>query len=131
MKTTYVKKLFLIDAFGAILSAFLLGIVLVRFESLFGIPKNVLYFLAILPCFFAAYDILCYLKVDKSVGLFLKIIEYTNIIYCIISIGLTFYHFEHLTNLGWFYVLIEIIIVMTLAIIEIKAATKENTHSVS
>ena len=30
------KKLFLIDAYGAILSAFLFGVVLVKFEEIFG-----------------------------------------------------------------------------------------------
>lgn len=131
MKTSYGKKLFLIDALGAILSAFLLGVVLVRLESLFGIPKNTLYFLAVLPCFFALYDIFCYLKVDKNIGQFLMIIGYTNITYCIISIGLAFYHFEYLTTLGWVYIIVEILVVIAIAIIEIKTARKQNTHSVS
>lgn len=36
------KKLFQIDAFGATLSAVLLGIVLVKLERFFGIPKQTL-----------------------------------------------------------------------------------------
>jgi hypothetical protein len=46
------KKLFLIDGLGALLSAILLGVVLVQLEYLFGIPKSTLYFLASLPCLF-------------------------------------------------------------------------------
>lgn len=45
------KKLFQIDGLGAILSAILLGIILVRFERFFGIPVSTLYFLASLLYF--------------------------------------------------------------------------------
>ena len=51
------KKLFLIDGLGAILSAFLLGYVLVKLERVFGIPSKTLYFLATLPMFFVIYDL--------------------------------------------------------------------------
>ena len=34
------KKLFLIDGIGAVLSAFLLGVVLVKLQSLIGMPTN-------------------------------------------------------------------------------------------
>ena len=64
------KKLFLIDGLGALVSAFFLGVVLVRLESFFGIPPFILYFLAFLPCLFAAYDFFCYLKVKEHIGYF-------------------------------------------------------------
>ncbi len=60
------KKLFLIDGFGTILSAFLLGVILVKFEIIFGIPISVLYILAIIPIFFAAYDFYCYRKRNRN-----------------------------------------------------------------
>lgn len=120
----YGKKLFLFDAFGALLSAFLLGIILVRYESIFGIPKNTLYFLAILPCFFAIYDIVCYFKVSIKIGYFLKVIAYINIVYCFISIVLAFYHYESLTYLGWLYIILEIIVVVAIALIELKASRR-------
>ena len=56
------KKLFLIDGFGAIISAFLLGVVLVKFQEKIGVPVSVLYLLATIPVFFAAYDFYCYQK---------------------------------------------------------------------
>ena len=119
------KKLFQIDGFGAILSAFMLGIVLVRLERVFGIPESVLYFLASLPCFFAVYDFYCYFKIDKKLGIFLKAIAITNLIYCCLSIGLAIYYSETITNLGWIYILTEILIVFTLAIIEIRIAKRQ------
>ena len=62
------KRIFQIDRFGAILSAFLLGIVLVKLENPFGIPKPTLYVLASFPCFFAIYDFYCYFIIDKNLG---------------------------------------------------------------
>lgn len=64
------KQLFLIDGLGAILSAILLGLVLVRFERIFGIPSSTLYFLAIIPIFFAIYDFLSYRKDNIKIGRF-------------------------------------------------------------
>ena len=118
------KKLFLIDGFGAILSAFLLGVVLVKYEIIFGIPSSSLYFLATIPIFFAAYDFFCYRKTHQKVGFFLKGIAVLNLIYCCISLGLLFYHLETITSLGWIYILIEIVIVLILAIVEFGVGRK-------
>lgn len=76
------KQLFLIDGLGALVSAFMLGIILVYLEPIFGIPKQVLYFLAMLPCCFAVYDAYCYTR-NKS-GMFLKGIAVANLVYSLI-----------------------------------------------
>lgn len=116
------KRLFLIDGFGAILSSFLLGVVLVKLENLFGIPIPTRYFLAFLPCTFAVYDFYCFTRVKENVGLFLKCIAYINISYCCISLGLAFYHYNQITYFGWTYVLLEIVLVLALANLELKTA---------
>ncbi|WP_452597256.1 hypothetical protein [Pontimicrobium sp. MEBiC01747] len=118
------KKLFLIDGFGAILSAFLLGVILVKFEIIFGIPISVLYILAIIPIFFAAYDFYCYRKRNQNTGLLLKGIAILNLMYCFTSLGLIFYHFNTIKVLGWTYILVEIVIVFSLAIIEFRVGEK-------
>lgn len=123
------KKIFPIDGFGAIFSALMLGIVLVRLESVFGIPVPTLYFLAILPCLFAVYDFYCYFKIEKRLGLYLKVIAIINIIYCFISIGLAIYHIEEIKNLGWIYILSEVLIVFLLSIIELRIAKNLNKSS--
>jgi hypothetical protein len=117
------KKLFLIDGFGAILSAFLLGVVLVKFEEIFGIPTSVLYFLATIPIFFVIYDVFCYQK-HLKIGLLLKGIAVLNILYCCVSIGLISYHFSSITILGWTYVIVEIILVSFLAMIEFRVGKR-------
>ncbi len=119
------KKLFLIDGWGALLSAFLLGIVLVKFEWFFGIPKSTLYFLASLPCFFAIYDFYCFYKVDKNLGRFLQGIAIMNLLYACLSLGLAFYHREEITMYGWMYIIGEILIIVVLAIYELKVAKIE------
>ena len=129
------KKLFLIDGLGAILSAFLLGFVLVKLERVFGIPATSLYFLATIPIFFVIYDLYCSRKNNDDLGQLLRGIAIINLIYCCTSIGFFFYHFETITIFGWSYILIEILIIVTLAIVEYKVAkrlieNKANTHRV-
>ena len=122
MEKGYLRKLFLLDGAGAMLSAFLLGIVLVKLERLFGIPKTALYVLAALPCFFAIYDFYCYFRIEKHLEKFLMGIAIANLLYCCLSLGLALYHYQEILFLGWVYIIGEIIIVVTLAIIELRIA---------
>jgi putative flippase GtrA len=118
------KNLFLIDGLGAILSAFLLGVILVKFERIFGIPSTTLYFLATLPIFFAIYDLYCYRRKNDKLDLFLKVIAIINLLYCCLSIGFAFYHFGTITRFGWSYLLIEILFLVVLAVVEFKVAKR-------
>ncbi len=118
------QKLFLIDGLGALISAFLLGVVLAQLENIFGLPQSTLYFLASIPLVFFIYDLYCYLNVKKDIGLFLKIIAVSNLIYCFISIALAFYHYHEITYWGWTYVALEIIIIIVLVYTEYTTAIK-------
>lgn len=118
------KKLFLIDGIGAILSAFLLGIVLVELNSVFGIPSSTLYLLASLPIFFALYDFYSYRKEDNKTSIRLKGIAITNWLYCFLSLGLAFFHRQTITIWGWTYIISEIVIVIALSYLELKVAGK-------
>jgi len=53
-------RLFLIDGYGALLSAFLYMVVLVNFESAFGMPQRELHFLGFLAGVYAVYSFSCY-----------------------------------------------------------------------
>jgi hypothetical protein len=117
------RKLFLIDGLGAMVSAFLLGVVLVKLEAVFGIPRSTLYVLALLPCFFAIYDVYFYQKKEEDIGHFLKGIAIMNISYCLLSIGLAIYHYQSITYFGWSYILVEIFIVLALARLELRVST--------
>ncbi|MCH2046279.1 MAG: hypothetical protein MK212_19345 [Saprospiraceae bacterium] len=119
------KNIFIIDALGALLSAFLLGVVLVYYQSYFGIPKTTLYILAIFPCFFALYDAFAYWKHKaQNISQYIKGIALLNFLYCIISLMFAFYHLSLLTILGWLYIIPEMIIILVLASVEWRLAKR-------
>lgn len=120
----YPKHLFLIDGIGAILSACLLGIIIPQLEPYFGIPQNTLYFLAIFPILFAAYDLFSYWKIEQNIYLNLKGIAGLNAGYCLISIGVIVSHFNSITRLGFIYLILEIIIILFLVALEWKTANQ-------
>ncbi|MGL5891650.1 MAG: hypothetical protein ACRC3B_17290, partial [Bacteroidia bacterium] len=76
------KKLFLADAIGAAFSAFMLGVVLVNFESVFGISKQPLYVFALIPCGFAVYSFVCFIRFPKNWRIYMQIIAAANLLYC-------------------------------------------------
>ena len=116
------KALFLVDGAGALLSALLLGIVLIRFEEIIGMPRQTLYSLAYFPTVFLLYDIICYLKVKQRIHLFLKIIALSNFVYCSISLAFVVVHFGDLTSIGLGYFIIELMVVLSLASLELRCA---------
>lgn len=122
------RLLFLIDGAGAIVSAFLLGVVLVEWEGVFGIPPSALYCLAFFPALFAIYDVYNYRKKQGNVSWPLKIIATMNLMYCGLSMGLAIYHQKEITYYGWAYIIFEIIIVMALATLELRVATQTNNN---
>lgn len=116
------KRLFIIDGLGALLSAFLLGVVLVQWQSAIGIPTSTLYFLASMPIGFALSDMLAYFFATNHIASSLKGIAILNILYCVISLILVLSHLETVTLLGWSYIIIEVIIIITLVYLEFKVA---------
>ncbi len=123
------KSWFLLDGLGALLSVFLLGVVLVKLESIVGMPKHTLYFLAGIPCVFALYDLVCYKLADKNWRTLLRIIAIGNLVYCFISIGLLIRHFHLLTNLGLIYFILEILVLIILVYLELKYASSHNKEN--
>jgi len=118
------KNLFLLDGIGALVSAFLLGVVLVKFQNIIGMPVNVLYFLAALPCCFVLYDLYCYFQFNENWRSFMKGIAFANLMYCVISITSLFLHSHLLTTLGIAYFVGELIILFFLVCIEYGAAIR-------
>jgi hypothetical protein len=116
------KHLFLMDGIGALVSVFLLGVVLVRFSELVGLDEGTLLLLASFPCIFAGYDFLCFFFVSESYSRFIIIIVVANSLYCLLSIGLAFYHSSTLTLIGWSYILVEVLVILTLSFVEYKVA---------
>lgn len=124
--TIHPKKLFATDCLGALLTAVVTGIVLVQFESVFGMPRNSLYFLSGLACLFALYSFLGYFYFS-AIGL--KIIAFANLIYCGITIFFLFYYRGLLTLAGVGYFLVEIMVIICLVYVELKSAAAAGTNT--
>lgn len=122
IKTLQPNQLFVIDGLGALVSAFMLGVVLINFQHLVGIPTPTLYLLGAIPCGFLLYDIYSRFsnKEDKS-GLLFGI-GILNLLYCLLSVGLAVSHADVITQLGWIYLIIEVIIVSGIGWYEIKVS---------
>jgi hypothetical protein len=117
--------LLLIDGLGALLSAFLLGVVLVQLEHLVGMPIRACYLLAIWPVLFALFDGWAYFFAPSPHSRYLRIIAYLNFGYCGFSASMIVRHAEQLTHWGWLYFGLEIAIVLSLATVELWVARRE------
>lgn len=108
------RKLFLIDAFGAFLSACMLGIVLIKFNTWFGMPKFILTYLSIAVLMMALFSLACYLIFPSRWQVYLKSMALVNGVYCCCTVGLMLFYRSELTALGWTYFIIECVIILLL-----------------
>lgn len=118
------RRLFVIDGLGALLSAFLLGIVLVHLTDLIGVPISTLYLLAFIPVLFGIYDLICFYRWKEGHARYLKYIAFANILYCVLSVAMMINHADSLTALGWIYFILEILIVLAIATIEYTVSAR-------
>lgn len=118
------KKLFMLDGGGALLSAVLLGGVLPHYESFFGMPATALYLLAAFPILFLCFDVVSYFRYPKNSRLALRMVAGMNLGYCLISVGCLIHHYPRLTKFGLTYFFLELLVVVFLAVLELKMANK-------
>lgn len=118
------KNIFLIDGIGALLTALLLFFMLRNFNTFFGLSKSVLKDLSLFALVFSFYSISCYFLVSNNWKSFLKAIYIANILYCILTIGILFYHYHSITILGITYFLGEIAVITGLVFLEIRTIRK-------
>ena len=118
------KKIFLIDGFGALLTAFILFAILKTFNEYFGMPLNALTFLSIIACILSAYSFCFFFLIKSNWHPFLRAIIITNLLYCILTSGLVIYNFSQLTLLAVTYFLLEIAVVGILVFFEISSLAK-------
>jgi hypothetical protein len=118
------KRLFLMDGLGGMISALLLGVILARFETTFGMPRKVLYLLSCLACVYAAYSFLNYWRMKENWKPYMQGIAIANSLYCCLTIGLVIYHHQELTILGVLYFLLEVLIIISLITMELKTVSE-------
>jgi lysylphosphatidylglycerol synthetase-like protein (DUF2156 family) len=116
------KRIFILDGAGALLSAFLLGMVLTSFEDLFGVPQKMLIPLSMIACAFAGYSFYCYALLRGNWRPYLKGIAFANLAYCILTLVLAISLGNSITPMGWIYFSGEITLVITLVFFELQIA---------
>jgi hypothetical protein len=120
------KQLFLMDALGAVFSAFCL-LILYSFEELFGVPKSVLRIFIAVALVFSAYSFTCYLANPKFWRLYLTIIALLNISYCFYTLYQLAQHVNTISLFGYLYFTAELIVVLILSFYELKLSRKRST----
>ena len=119
------KQLFLIDSLGGLLSAFMLGIVLVQLETWIGMPTEVLQQLASMACLYFVYSLVCFLLVKKNWQFYMRFVAVANLLYCCLTMVLVMQLHAELTVLGILYFIVEVLIIASLAVIELKVAARK------
>jgi len=127
INASHPHRFFLLDGLGALLSALMLGVVLVHFESVFGAPVATLRLLALIALVFAAYDFTCYFLSLKPWPVLLRGIALGNLLYCALTLLLMALHRNQLTMLGYAYFLAELLVIVILAVAEWRFA-KQGRH---
>ena len=117
------KKVFFFDGIGALITFFLLSVVLFNNVEIFGFPQKPLYVLSVMPLFFFFYDVYCYFK-KKDFIFLIRALALMNLSYCIVSIFIALYHFEKITILGWCYIIIELSVIVAISFFENKISQK-------
>lgn len=118
------KLLFLIDGSGALLTAFLLFVVLSNFSEYVGMPQLVLDCLSIIAFSFSIYSFACYLFLKNRWPVFINIIAIANLLYCAATLFLLFAYYQQLTVLAVLYFSLEIGVIIVLCSLEFRVASK-------
>jgi hypothetical protein len=122
------KTLFLIDSLGAMLTAFFLFVVLRNFNEYFGMPITILTYLSVIAVCFSIYSIACYFFLKENWTSLIRVIGISNLLYCVLTMGLLLVYFPMLSIGGIIYFSVESIIICGLVYIELKVASEINKN---
>lgn len=118
------KKMLLLDAWGAGITVLLLAVIVEPFQEHFGMPLVVLRLFSIIACVYTIYSLMSHYFGNEKYKLLLKIIVFSNTFYgCLIAFFVVRY-FENLTLLGKIYFTGEILLILSLAALELQIAYK-------
>lgn len=123
---TSLRRLFLLDAAGACLSALLLGWVLPSFQPLIGLPEHLLHLLALGACVLAVYSGSCFLFPVLSRSPQMRLLSVLNGLYLCLSLVVVLLHTGQMKLLGYLYFSGETALVLFLIRTEWKAAQQTN-----
>ncbi len=114
-----IRSLFLIDAFGALLSFLLSGLVYPSFSSFFGIDSWIFKTFAMLALTFLIFDLTIYFKVFHIRKWMVETIIFFNLSYCVLN-ALLMWLLPNITNLGLVLLLVENLVIISIVFFEVK-----------
>ncbi len=120
------RQLFLLDGIGALLTASLLVGLLGNCEGFFGVPRQQLYVLAAIAGIFALYSLTCYVVSPVNWRLFLRIIAFANLAYCVFTLVIVFFFSANATAWGMAYFIGEAMIVGGLVFWELRKVMQQS-----
>jgi hypothetical protein len=120
----FIKKVFLLDAAGALLSTLLLGVVLPYYLHLIDLPLHSLYVLATMATILFIYSFSCFLLLIKRTAFWLKLLVLLNLSYTFYTLAVLWEYRNEISHLGLLYFMVEIIILILLVVFEWKSSLK-------
>lgn len=112
------RKLFLIDSAGALVTALLTGVLLPNLQPPVGLPPFILNMLGVVAFIYSLYSFLNFYFFSSNWPMYLAAIAVANLLYCILSLVFVFYFRESLSALGFWYFMLETIVLVILVSVE-------------
>ena len=125
LKTLSPRTIFLLDATGALVSIILLAFVLPALQSFIGMPHRVLYLLAIFAGVLLATSTACYLFAGRKWRPLLVTVAVGNLAYCFLTAASLVWFRGDLTTFGKVYFAVEIAIIISIAVFELRYASRK------
>lgn len=113
------KSVLLLDAFGALSSSAINGLVLPRINYYIGLPVEILYLLGVIPLFFATYSFFCFFVAPQSRG-FLAIVMIANLLYCALTASIVIMSFDEITKWAVAHFAVEILVILSIVAVELR-----------
>jgi hypothetical protein len=121
-----VRKLFLLDASGALISSLLIGFLQIPHVEVFGIPPSAFRILLILAIGLMLFSSLCYFFLNTAqLKSFLRKLAWMNTTYLFITLFFIIQYSHHIRMTGWIYYSLEVMVMSLLIVVEYRYSRTE------
>jgi hypothetical protein len=122
------RKIFMIDATGAIISALSLYVLILPLNSYFGVPLSIVWILGGVSLAFFLFSLFCVLTTGKQDTLKLRIVITANMLYGVLTALLVLLNKYSITGLGVAYFIAEYSVIIALVLLERECLKKLNSR---
>jgi hypothetical protein len=121
-----VRKLFLLDASGALISCLLIGFLQIPHVEVFGIPPTAFRILLILAIGLMLFSSLCYFFLNTAqLKSFLRKLAWMNTTYLFITLFFIIQYSHQIRMTGWIYYSLEVMVMSLLIVVEYRYSRTE------